>query len=244
MIFFITGGSRGVGRALVQAALAANHDVAFTYVRAREQAAEVEALGVLHGRKCRAYQLDVCDSAAVEAVGEQVLEDFGTVDVVVSNAGIARDALAISMSDEDWHAVIETNLSGAFYVARQFLPTLLAAQRGRLIFISSIAHRGLTGGINYAASKAGLLGLSASLAREYGSRGITSNVVVPGLFDTDILDGELATTTRALWKTRCPLQRVGKLEELAAAVLFLASDGASYVNGHALSVTGGQEWAP
>lgn len=244
MIFFITGGSRGVGKALVQAAVEAGHAVAFTYVQASAHAAEVEAHARARGRTCHAYPLDVRDPAAVETVGERVLEDFGSVDVVVSNAGIARDGLAISMSDEDWHSVIDTNLSGAFYVARQFLPTLLAARRGRLIFISSIARYGITGGINYAASKAGLLGLSSTLAREYGKRGITSNVIVPGLFQTELIEGEQAEAKRAFWTTHCPLQRLGRLEELCAAVLFLASAAASFVNGHALSVTGGQEWGP
>jgi len=242
MIFFVTGGSRGVGEAIVDAAAAAGHDVAFTYVHAAERAAAVEARARAMGRRCHAYQLDVRDSTAVEAVGEEVLSDFGTVEVVVANAGIARDGLAVSMSDEDWHRVIDTNLSGAFYVARQFLPTFLAARRGRLVFISSIACNGVTGGINYAASKAGLLGLSATLAREYGGRGITSNVVVPGLFETDLVAGNDAK--RRFWSEHCPVGRPGRVDELATTVLFLASDGASYVNGHALCVTGGQEWGP
>ena len=184
MIYFVSGGSRGLGAGIVVEAARAGHSVAFTYVR--EEAAAIEI-----ARQCEAvapegggarfstYRLDVRSSTEVEAIGDRVLEDFGSVDVVVANAGVNHNNLAVSMSDEEWRDVIETNLSGAFYVCRQFLPTFLAQRFGRIILMASLGTTGVSGQANYCASKAGLLGLSATLAKEYGRKGITSNVISP-----------------------------------------------------------------
>jgi NAD(P)-dependent dehydrogenase (short-subunit alcohol dehydrogenase family) len=243
--FFVTGGSRGIGAAIVLAAARAGHDVAFTYVSNESAAHEV-------ARQCaeirpgvyRAYRLDVRSSAEVEAVADRVLEDFEGVDVVVANAGINKNNLVVSMSDDEWSSVIETNLSGAFYVCRQFLPTFLANRTGRFILISSLGATGVSGQANYCASKAGLLGLSATLAKEYGKKGITSNVVSPGFFETDMTREGMSAANREFWIKYCPLGRLGELPEIAELVVFLASPAAGYINGQELRVNGGLGWAP
>lgn len=244
-VFFVTGGSRGLGAAVVRAALREGYDVAFTFVHAEEQAAAVvaEAAAAAPARSCKAYHLDVRDPREVEAVGDRVLADFGTVDVVVCNGGVNRSALIATMSDAEWHDVIDTNLTGSFFVARQFLPTFLAEGRGRFVFVSSVAAGGLSGGASYAASKAGLVGLSGTLAKEYGRKGITSNVVSPGYFQTDMTRETMPEGQKDLWLRLCPLGRMGEPDELTATVLFLASERASFVNGQCLSVTGGLDWA-
>jgi NAD(P)-dependent dehydrogenase (short-subunit alcohol dehydrogenase family) len=243
--FFVTGGSRGIGAAIVLAAARAGHDVAFTYVSNESAAHEV-------ARQCaeirpgvyRAYRLDVRSSAEVEAVADRVLEDFEGVDVVVANAGINKNNLVVSMSDDEWSSVIETNLSGAFYVCRQFLPTFLANRTGRFILISSLGATGVSGQANYCASKAGLHGLCATLAKEYGRKGITANLVVPGFFDTDMTRDGMSEANKAFWLQYCPAGRMGELQEVARTATFLAGEGASFINGQALAVNGGLDWAP
>lgn len=245
MRLFVTGGSRGIGRAIVEAGLAAGHDVAFTY-RAREDAADqVLAWAREHhpDRRCLAFPLDVGDAEAVERVGDAALEALGGVEAAICNAAVVRNQLAVQMADAEWDEVIRTNLTGSFYVARYFLMPFLAAGRGRLVFLGSVAQHGLTGQVAYAASKAGLLGLARTLAKEYGHKGITSNVVVPGFFETDMTRDSMASAHRAFWLLHCPMRRMGELDELAQVVLFLASDAASFVNGQAVSVTGGLDWA-
>jgi NAD(P)-dependent dehydrogenase (short-subunit alcohol dehydrogenase family) len=242
---FITGGSRGLGRAIVLHAVATGHGVAFTYRERKDQAAEVVAEARrLNGGCCRAYQLDVRDSTAVERVGDQVLDDFDAVQAVVCNAGITRDGMAATMPDEDWQAVIDTNLTGAFYVARHFLPALIGGGGGRIVFVSSISRNGTSGQVNYAASKAGLIGLSGTLAKEYGRKGITSNVIVPGVFDTDLTRSALSDELRDFWHRFCPSPRAGDLRDVSSLVLFLASDAAAFVNGQVIPVTGGLDWTP
>jgi 3-oxoacyl-[acyl-carrier protein] reductase len=246
MIFFVTGGSRGIGEAIVLEAVRHGHDVAFTYVQQRHRADTVvdKALRLSPGRKVLGYALDVRDSDQVESVAEQVLEDFGSVDVLVANAGINLNGLVVATSDADWKAVIDTNLSGTFYVCRQFLTTFLANGFGRIIIVSSLGHSGVSGQASYAASKAGLLGLSATLAKEYGRKGITSNVVLPGFFDTDMTRTDMSRANREFWLRYCPLGRVGEVDEIAGVVLFLASEAASYINGQTIAVNGGLDWAP
>ncbi|HYR59143.1 MAG TPA: SDR family oxidoreductase, partial [Chthoniobacteraceae bacterium] len=203
-----------------------------------------EAAQLAPQRRCRAYPLDVRDSAAVEKVAEAVLEEFENVHVLVINAGITMNRLAATVTDDEWRAVIDVNLTGAFYVCREFLPALLANRFGRIIFISSISHRGASGHAAYAASKAGLLGLSATFAKEYGRRGITSNVIVPGAIDTDMTRESLSDARRAWWTQYCPAGRLGEPEEVARLVGFLASEGAGFINGQAINIDGGLDWAP
>jgi NAD(P)-dependent dehydrogenase (short-subunit alcohol dehydrogenase family) len=246
MVLFVTGGSRGIGTAIVLAAIRAGHDVAFTYLQAEAEARGVvaKAKEINPDKRCLAYALDVRDSKQVDAVGEQVLSDLDTVDAVVSNAGVNRNGLAVSMSDDDWRFVIDTNLSGSFFVTRQFLPTFLANGHGRFILISSVAQGGISGQVNYSASKAGLVGLSGALAKEYGRKGITSNVVSPGFFGTDMTRETMSQKLKDYCGSYCPAGRMGELDEIASVVLFLASKESSYVNGQVISVTGGLDWSP
>jgi len=243
-VLFITGGSRGIGAGVVAAAAQHGYDVAFTY-RERRDAADAVVAAVRAGSpeaRCEAYQLDVRDAAAVERVGDQVLDTFDTVHVVVANAAITHAGMAMTTADEDWRAVIDTNLTGAFFVARHFLPAFLANGFGRFIFMSSIAAHGMSGDAAYSASKAGMLGLSGALAKEYGRKGITSNALLMSLFETEMTLKELSAQNRNFYESHCPVGRIGQVSEVAAAVLFLAGDGASFVNGQEIGVTGGLDW--
>lgn len=249
MYYFVTGGSRGIGAGIVEYAASKGHDVAFTYVanadaaeRSRQRALET-AKDAGHEVAIKAYQMDVKDPAAVEAVHDAVLEDFETMEVIVNCAGVNRDNLVISMDNDEWREVLATNLDGPFYVCRQFLTTLMANRFGRIVNISSIQHNGGTGQANYAAAKAGLHGLTKTLAKEYGRRGITANVIVPGFFDTDMTRETMPQVNKDYWKQYCPMPkgRMGKVSELAATVEFLASRD-TFVNGEVINVTGGLGW--
>ncbi len=246
MNFFVTGGSRGIGAAIVKDAVKAGHDVAFTYRSAEAEANAVrdEARRSNTSARVLALPLDVRDSAAVERVGDAVLDELGKVDVMVANAGININGLAANLSDEEWREVIDTNLSGSFYCARQFLPQMVKNRFGRLVFVSSMGWTGVSGQVAYAASKAGLLGLSSTLSKEYGKRGITSNVIVPGFFETDMTSKDMSESNRKFWLEYCPLGRLGELDELSKLVVFLASKGGGFINGEAIHVTGGLDWAP
>jgi 3-oxoacyl-[acyl-carrier protein] reductase len=246
MNFFITGGSRGIGRTLVLEAIRAGHDVGFTFLSAQDRAATVieEAKQIRASARCQAFQLDVRDSSAVERVCDAFLDEFGGIDVVVPNAGINKRNLLVSMSDEDWDDVLRTNLTGAFYVCRQFLPAMLASRFGRFVLVSSLAYSGMTGEANYCASKAGLHGLSAAIAKEYGRRGITSNVIVLGFFDTDMTRSAMSHFNSEFWTRYCPLGKIGELQDVANAVMYLVSESGSFINGQVLPITGGLDWAP
>ncbi len=246
MIYFITGGSRGIGEAIVLEAMKQGHDVAFTYRSNREAAEAVIKRGadIAPERTCKAYQLDTRSSADVETVADRVLDDFETVDVVVPNAGIAINGLAANMPDEEWQEVIDTNLTGAFFVCRQFLPTLIGNRFGRIILVSSMGRAGVSGQAAYAASKAGLIGLGRTLAKEYGARGITTNTIVPGFIETDMTMNRMSEDNRNFWLQYCPQKRLGTLDEVSKVVCFLASDGAGFINGHAVNIDGGLDWAP
>jgi NAD(P)-dependent dehydrogenase (short-subunit alcohol dehydrogenase family) len=245
MVFLVTGGSRGIGRGIVLDAAKAGHDVAFTFVTKPELAEEVvaEARKVAPNSKVLAYRLDVRDSAAVDEVTDRIGNEFDTIDVLVNNAGINRPGLAMSMSDEDWKEVIDTNLTGAFYMVRAVLPHFLGNGGGSFIHVSSIATYGISGQIGYCAAKAGLLGLSRGLAKEYGSKGVRSNVLMLGLFDTDMVREGLSQANRDFWLKYCPVQRFGEVREISQLCIYLASDAANFINGQELTLTGGLEHA-
>jgi NAD(P)-dependent dehydrogenase (short-subunit alcohol dehydrogenase family) len=246
MNFFITGGSRGIGESIVLQAAREGHAVAFTYHHQAERAAAVElaAIQLASGATVKAYPMDVRDSCSVERAGDAVMNDFDRIDVAVCNAGVNRPNLLVRMSDEEWDDVIRTNLTGAFYVARYFLPPMMAQRFGRFVLISSMGHSGMTGQANYCASKSGLHGLASAIAKEYGRRGITANVVVPGVFETDMSREGLSVTNKEFWLQYCPIGRMGKLDEVSKLVTFLASEGAAFINGQAIPVNGGLDWAP
>ena len=223
----VTGGNRGIGRAIAEAFLAQGDRVAVT---TRNGGAPDGALDV----RC-----DVTDAAAVEAAFATVEEAHGQVEVLVANAGITADTLVLRMSEEQWSSVIDTNLTGSFRLAKRAAKGMLRQRKGRIIFISSVVGLlGSAGQVNYAASKAGLVGMARSLARELGSRSITANVVAPGFVETDMTD-VLTDEQRAAIKTQVPLGRYARPAEVAAAVTWLAGDGGAYVTGAVIPVDGG-----
>lgn len=247
MIYFVTGGSRGIGAGIVLHAAKEGHDVAFTYLHNEERAkqTQIQAQELNPKGKVKAYLMDVRKVDQVEKVGDQVLEDFGTVEVIVNNAGINRDNLLVSMSNEEWDDVIATNLNGPFYVCRQFMTTLISQRFGRIINISSLSASGSSGQCNYAAAKSGLHGLTQTIAKEYGRKGVTANVLAPGYFPTDMTES-LPEELIKFWRTYCPMPkgRTGRMEELAGVVSFLASPAGGFINGQIIPITGGLDWGP
>ena len=236
-VALVTGASRGIGRATAWA-LARQGATVVAAARgdnARPVAEEIAAAGL----KAEALTLDVTDDQSVQAAVSGVLERHGRIDILVSNAGITRDQLLLRMKREDWDAVLSTNLTATFTICQAVLRPMLKQRAGRVIAISSVVGQtGNAGQANYAASKAGLIGFCKSMAREVASRGITVNVVAPGLIETDMTKG-LTGTSREDWAEKIPLGRLGSPEDVAHAVCFLASDEASYITGHVLAVNGG-----
>jgi 3-oxoacyl-[acyl-carrier protein] reductase len=243
---FVTGGSRGIGRSIVLRMVEKGYGCAFTYVGNEPAARETLALAkrVDPRAAVKAYQLDVSRSVDVERVAEEAIRAFGNIDVVVNNAGIVRDNAAVLMSDEEWDTVIATNLSGSFYVIRSFLMHFLSNRRGRIISISSVAQDGSSGQANYAASKAGLIGLTNTIAREYGSKGVTANIVVVGYVETDLTKDHLAEKLHAIWMQYCPMRRTGTAEEVASLVHYLTTDEAGFITGEVIHVSGGLTYIP
>ena len=226
-VVLVTGGNRGIGRAIAEAFLAQGDKVAVT---TRSGGAPEGALDVT---------CDVTDPAAVEAAFVTIEAELGPVEILVANAGVTADTLLLRMSEEQWSSVIDTNLTGTFRLAKRAAKGMLRMRRGRIILISSVVGLlGSAGQVNYAASKAGLVGMARSLARELGSRSITTNVVAPGFVDTDmtaVLTDEQKTAIRA----QVPLGRYADPAEVASAVTWLASDGAAYITGAVIPVDGG-----
>ena len=234
----VTGATRGIGRAIAEALLAAGATVIGVYA-ANDQAAAEFAGGCEYGERLHLHRLDVADHNQVLAFYEKIEQEYDTVDILVSNAGIRRDAVMAMMRFEDWQRVIDVNLTGSFNMAKQAVLLMLKQKYGRVIFITSpMAHFGFAGQSNYAASKAGQIGMMRSLARETARRGITVNCVSPGFIATELLDG-LAPEQLKEYKKQIPMRRLGKGGEVADAVLFLAGDRASYITGSVLDVNGG-----
>ncbi len=231
-VVLVTGGNRGIGLAIAQAFVAAGDRVAIT-ARSGELPEELAGTDVL------VVQADVTDTASIDAAFDRIEGELGPVEVVVANAGITRDGLILRMSDDDISAVLDTNLVGAIRVARRAAKGMVRLRRGRLVFVSSVVGLlGSAGQVNYAASKAGLVGVARSLARELGSRGITANVVTPGFVDTD-MTAVLSDDRRAEITGAVPLGRLASPAEVAGTVVFLASDAAAYITGAVIPVDGG-----
>ena len=235
----VTGGSRGIGRAIALRLAEQGADVAFSY-RGNEAAAKETAAGIEGlGRRALALQADASQPESAEALVKATLEAFGKVDILVNNAGITRDDLIMRMSLDDWRAVLETNLFGAFYAIKAVTRLMLRAKHGRIVNITSVSGQaGQMGQANYSSAKAGLIGLTKATARELGSRNITCNAVAPGFVLTE-LTKDLAEPLVAELTARTPLGRFGTPEGIAAAVAFLASDEAAFITGQVLAVDGG-----
>ncbi len=235
----VTGAGRGIGRAIAVEMARAGADVALLYER-NEQAAE-ETLALIRplGRKAQAYRCDVGDFAATKDTVRQILADFGDISILVNNAGIVRDALVLMMQPEQFESVIRTNLTGAFHMIRHVSGHFVRKKAGRIINIASVTGiQGNAGQSNYAAAKAGLIGMTKSVARELAAKNITVNAIAPGFIETDMtatLSDEVSEAVRA----KIPLRRMGTPEDVAGMAVFLASDLAAYITGEVIKVDGG-----
>ena len=236
-VALVTGASRGIGRAIAQS-LARQGATVVAAARA-DNAAETVAMITAAGGTAEAVSIDVTDSAALEALPASIVARHGRLDILVSNAGITRDQLLMRMKREDWDAVIATNLTASFTLAQAAIRPMLKQRGGRIIAISSVVGQmGNAGQTNYAASKAGLIGFAKALAREVASRGITVNVIAPGMIETDMTKA-ISEKAQVGWAAQIPLGRLGSVDDIASAACFLASDEAAYITGQVLAVNGG-----
>ncbi|WP_295633914.1 3-oxoacyl-[acyl-carrier-protein] reductase [uncultured Mitsuokella sp.] len=235
----VTGASRGIGRAIALRLASEGAKVAINFAGNQKAAEEVKSEIEANGGEAILVQANVADPAAVEAMFAKVVEAFGTVDILVNNAGITRDGLLLRMKDEDFEAVIDTNLKGVFYCTKAAAKLMMKKRSGRIVNMSSVVGLiGNAGQTNYAASKAGVLGFSKSAAKELAARGITVNMVAPGFIDTD-MTAVLADKVKEAMVKEIPLRRMGRPEDVANAVLFLVSDCSSYITGQVINVDGG-----
>lgn len=235
----VTGGSRGIGRAIALELAARGANVVIDFHSNRMAADEVATAVTALGRICKVVQADVGNSSEADGLVAQAIEALGSLDIVVSNAGIVRDALLVRMTDEKWETVLRTNLTGAFNVTRAAARYMLSRKSGRIVLISSVVGLGGNAGqANYAASKAGVIALAKTAAKELGARGITINVVAPGFVETDMTSA-LDNGVVSSYLASIPLRRAGTPGDVARAVAFLASDEAAYITGQVLAVDGG-----
>jgi 3-oxoacyl-(acyl-carrier-protein) reductase len=235
----VTGGSRGIGRAIALALAEEGADVAVNYVSSEGPARDVVENIKKMGRQAMLAQADVGDYPDTFRMAQEVLKEFGHLDILVNNAGITRDGLLMRMKEEDFTEVLDANLTAAYRVAKRATPKMVRARAGRMIFVSSVVGLlGSAGQTNYAASKAGLVGLARSIARELGSRNITANVVAPGFVETD-MTAELPEKRQQEILGQVPLGRYASTDEIAGVVRFLASDAAGYITGAVVPVDGG-----
>ena len=237
-IAFVTGASRGIGRACAVALAGAGARVVLA-ARTKDKLEELAETIRATGGSAHVIELDLAAEASIRDGFARTAKEFGPVEILVNNAGITRDGLAVRMKRQDWDAVLQTNLTGSFVCIQQVLQPMMRARWGRIINISSVVgETGNAGQANYSASKAGLIGLTKSLALEMGSRGITVNAIAPGFIETD-MTGVLSDEVRERMLANIALRRMGQPDDVAAAVVFLASEGAAYITGHVLDVNGG-----
>jgi 3-oxoacyl-[acyl-carrier protein] reductase len=235
----VTGGSRGIGRAICLALAGPDTHVFFNYVSQEAAAVETEKLVAAAGGTATGMRADVASAEDVNTFFNNITKETGRIDVLINNAGISRDGLLVRMKDADWDAVLDINLKAAFLCAKNATKAMMKQRYGRVVFMTSVVGViGNPGQANYAASKAGLIGLAKSMARELASRGITVNAVAPGLIETD-MTASLPDKAKEAMVAQIPLGRAGKPEDIAAAVAFLVSDQASYITGQVIHVSGG-----
>lgn len=238
-VAIVTGAGRGIGRAIAIAFARYGASVVVNYCGSKEKAEEVVEQITKDGGKAIAYQADVADLAAVEQMFSFAVKEFGRVDILVNNAGITRDNLILKMTEQEFDTVIDTNLKGVFNCLKQASRLMLKQKSGRIINISSISGViGNAGQVNYSAAKAGVIGMTKSLAKELGSRGITVNAIAPGYINTD-MTAVLKEDLKAKVTEMIPLRRLGEAEDIAETAAFLASDKASYITGQTIQVDGG-----
>ncbi len=235
----VTGATRGIGKGIAFKLAQAGANIAFTFVSSVEKAkafeAELQALGI----KAKGYQSNAAEFAEAEKLVDEILVDFGNLDVLVNNAGITRDTLMMRMSEQQWDEVMDTNLKSAFAMTKAAMKPMMKAKMGSIINITSIVGiTGNAGQANYAASKAGMIGLTKSVAKELGSRNIRCNAIAPGFIETEMTE-TLSEEVKAEWIKTIPLKRGGKPEDVANCVLFLASDASAYISGQTINVCGG-----
>jgi len=235
----VTGASRGIGRATAVALATAGADVALAYGTGIKEVERVSSEVREHGARAVVLAADLSDATAAAGLVERTVTELGALDIVVNNAGIARDGLAVRLRNRDWADVIAVDLTAVFYICRAALRPMLRKRFGRIVNVSSVSGvMGNAGQVNYSAAKAGLVGLTKSLAREVATRDITVNGVAPGFIETE-MTASLAEPARQAAVAAVPMQRMGTAEEVAAAIAFLVSPGASYITGHVLHVDGG-----
>ena len=235
----ITGASRGIGRGIARVFAEHGADLAFTFSNSATSAAVLEKELALLGTKVKSYQSNAADFEAAQQLVANVLEDFGKIDILVNNAGITKDNLLMRMGEEDFDKVIEVNLKSVFNMTKAVQRTMLKQRKGSIINMSSVVGvKGNAGQTNYAASKAGIIGFSKSVALELGSRNIRSNVIAPGFIETEMTD-KLDSEIVAQWRAGIPLKRGGSPEDIANACVFLASELSAYITGQTLHVDGG-----
>ena len=238
-VVLVTGSSRGLGKAMALELGKQGYQVAVHYATSEGPAQEVAESIRADGGEAQVFSADVSDAAACTSLIKEVSGAFGALDILVNNAGITADTLALRMKEEMWQSVIDTNLSSAFYLSKTALRGMLKNNWGRIVNVSSVvALRGNAGQANYIAAKAGLIGLTKALAREYALKGVTVNAVAPGFIDSD-MTAQLSDEVKESYLTIIPTGRFGTPTEVAKTVTFLASEGASYINGQTISVDGG-----
>ena len=235
----VTGGSRGIGRAIALEFAQQGASVALIYAGNEEAARKTAQEAAAFGVRCECYRCDVSSAEETKRTAEEILKAFGAVDILVNNAGITKDGLVLSMTEEQFERVIDTNLKGAFLMIRQFYAHMMRRRSGRIINISSVAGlMGNAGQANYASAKAGLIGLTKSVAKELAARGVTCNAIAPGFIETD-MTAVLSDKVREGAAAAIPMKHMGKPEHIAHAAAFLASDGAAYITGEVIRVDGG-----
>lgn len=238
-VALITGASKGIGKGIAEVFAKNGCQVAFTYLSSAPQAEEVEKELSSYGPKSKAYRSDASDFKAAEDLVAEVLKDFGTIDILINNAGITKDTLLMRMTEEDFDRVVQINLKSIFNLTKAVQRTMLKARAGSIINMSSVVGiKGNAGQANYAASKAGIIGFTKSVALELGSRNIRCNAIAPGFIETEMTD-KLDEKTVQGWRDAIPLKRGGSPEDVANACLFLASNLSAYVTGQTLQVDGG-----